>query len=79
MTRGGPSTTLVAIGLNMLLLALIVFGYWQSEGLQWAWVLVGVPIVIVTITYVRHWLRPPQVPSGEAQADSSAASSTRAR
>jgi hypothetical protein len=49
--------TVVAIGLNVLLLALIVYGYVQSETLRWAWVLVGVPILIVTLQYVRHWWR----------------------
>ena len=49
------SNTSVAIGLNILLLAMIGYGFVQSEDLRWAWVLVGVPIVIVTITYLRHW------------------------
>ena len=53
----GVSTTAVAIGLNILLLAMIVFGYTQSEDLRWAWILVGIPIVIVTATYVRHWFQ----------------------
>jgi hypothetical protein len=56
-SEGGASTTSVAILLNMLLLSMIVYGYLQSEELRWAWVLVGVPIVIVTITYVRHWFK----------------------
>ena len=53
-SEAGASTTSVAILLNILLLSMIVYGYLQSEDLRWAWVLVGVPIVIVTITYVRH-------------------------
>lgn len=53
----GASTTSVAILLNVLLLSMIVYGYLQSEDLRWAWVLVGVPIVSVTITYVRHWFK----------------------
>ena len=46
-----------AILLNLLLLAMIAYGYYQSETLHWAWVLVAIPIVVVTFTYVRHWLR----------------------
>ena len=49
----------MAIGLNFLLLAMIVYGYIQSTDLRWGWVLVGVPIVVVTIVYIRHWFRLP--------------------
>lgn len=52
----GGSTTLYAIGLNLLLLGMIAYGYRQSDDLRWAWVLVAIPIAIVTATYIRHWL-----------------------
>ena len=41
----------------MLLLVLIAYGYYQSEDYRWAWVLVGVPIAIVTLRYVRHLVK----------------------
>jgi hypothetical protein len=58
----------VAIGLNFLLLAMIVYGYIQSTDLRWGWVLVGVPIVVVNIVYIRHWFTLPDegaTPAGD--------------
>ena len=49
--------TVIGICLNLLLLALIVYGYCQSEDYRWAWVLVGLPIAIVTLRYARHVLK----------------------
>ena len=49
--------TSIAIGLNVVLLAMIAYGYEQSEDYRWAWALVAVPIVVVTATYVKHWFR----------------------
>ena len=46
--------TAIGVGLNLLLLGMIGYGYWQSEGLRWAWVLVGVPIGVVTLRYAWH-------------------------
>ena len=48
------STTMTAILLNLLLLAMIAYGYIQY---MLAWVLVAVPIIVVTATYFRHWLK----------------------
>jgi hypothetical protein len=49
--------TAIGVGLNLLLLSMICYGYWQSEDLQWAWVLVGIPIAVVTIRYAWHLIR----------------------
>ena len=49
--------TVIGICLNLLLLALIAYGYSRSEDYRWAWVLVGVPIAIVTLRYARHLLK----------------------
>ena len=49
--------TAIGVCLNLLLLALIAYGYARSEDYQWAWVLVGVPIAIVTLRYARHLLK----------------------
>ena len=49
--------TAVGIGLNLLLLALIGYGYWRSDDWKSGWLLVGVPIAIVTIRYTRHLLK----------------------
>lgn len=56
-SKAGVSTTAFAIGLNVLLLAMLAYGYTQSKDLRWAWVLVAIPIAAVTVTYIRHWLR----------------------
>ncbi len=48
--------TAVGIGLNLLLLTLIGYGYWRSDDWKSGWVLVGVPIAVVTIRYARHLL-----------------------
>ena len=48
--------TVIGICLNLLLLALIGYGYRQSEDYRWAWVLVGVPIGVVTLRYAWHAL-----------------------
>ena len=49
--------TVIGICLNLLLLALIAYGYSRSEDYRWAWVLVGVPIAIVTLRYALHLLK----------------------
>jgi hypothetical protein len=46
--------TAIGIALNVALLALIAYGFRQSDDYRWAWLLVAVPIVIVTLTYARH-------------------------
>jgi tellurite resistance protein TehA-like permease len=46
--------TAIGIALNLTLLALIAYGFWQSEDYRWAWLLVAVPILVVTLTYARH-------------------------
>ena len=48
--------TVIGICLNLLLLALIAYGYSRSEDYPWAWVLVGVPIAVVTLRYAWHLL-----------------------
>jgi len=55
--RTGGRYTLSAIGLNVLLLAMIAYGYVQSRDLKWAWIAVAVPIAVVTVTYIRHWFK----------------------
>ena len=42
--------------MNLLLLAMISYGYWQSEDYKWAWVLVFIPIAVVTLRYAWHLL-----------------------
>lgn len=49
--------TVIGVCLNLLLLILIAYGYVRSEDYKWAWVLVGVPIAIVTLRYARHLLK----------------------
>ncbi|HJN45654.1 MAG: hypothetical protein CL477_19775 [Acidobacteria bacterium] len=49
--------TAIGVGLNLVLLSMIGYGYWQSEDLQWAWVLVGIPIAVVTLRYAWHLIR----------------------
>ena len=49
--------TAIGVCLNLLLLALIAYGYSRSEDYRWAWVLVGVPIAIVTLRYAWHLLK----------------------
>jgi len=46
--------TAIGVALNLLLLLMIAYGYWQSEGFKWAWVLVGIPIGVVTLRYAWH-------------------------
>ncbi len=48
--------TAIGVCLNLLLLALIGYGYAGSEDYKWAWVLVGVPIAVVTLRYAWHLL-----------------------
>ena len=48
--------TAIGVCLNLLLLGLIAYGYTRSEDYKWAWVLVGVPIAVVTLRYARHLL-----------------------
>ena len=48
--------TAIGVCLNLLLLALIAYGYARSEDYQWAWVLVGIPIAVVTLRYAWHLL-----------------------
>jgi hypothetical protein len=55
--KTGGRYTATAIGLNVLLLAMIVYGYTESRDLKWAWILVGIPIAVVTLTYIRHWFK----------------------
>ena len=50
--------TAIGICLNLVLLALIAYGYFRSEDYKWAWVLVGVPIAVVTVRYTWHLLKP---------------------
>ena len=69
-----PATKHTAIGvcLNLLLLTMIGYGYWQSEGLRWAWVLVGVPIGVVTLRYAWHLVSAsPSSPTTDADGISS--------
>ena len=40
-----------------LRVAMIGYGYWRSEDWKWTWVLVGIPITIVTLRYAWHLLR----------------------
>ncbi len=49
--------TVIGVCLNLLLLALIGYGYARSEDYKWAWVLVGIPIAIVTLRYAWHLLK----------------------
>ena len=49
--------TAIGVCLNLLLLALIGYGYAQSANYKWAWVLVGVPIGVVTLRYAWHLLK----------------------
>lgn len=54
----GPNKhTAIGVGLNLLLLALITYGFVQSDDWKWAWGLVAVPIFIVTLVYARHLRR----------------------
>ena len=46
--------TAIGVALNLLLLLMIAYGYWQSEDFKWAWVLVGIPIGVVTLRYAWH-------------------------
>ncbi len=55
--KTGGTYTLTAIGLNLLLLAMIAYGYSSSRDLKWAWILVALPIAYVTLVYIRHWVR----------------------
>lgn len=55
--KTGGRYTVTAIGLNLLLLAMIAYGYSESRDLKWAWIMVGVPIAFVTVTYIRHWFK----------------------
>ncbi len=55
--KTGGRYTATAIGLNFLLLAMIAYGYSESRDLKWAWIMVGLPIAVVTITYIRHWFK----------------------
>jgi hypothetical protein len=55
--KTGGRYTLTAIGLNLLLLAMIAYGYVESRDLKWAWITVAVPIAVVTVTYIRHWFK----------------------
>jgi hypothetical protein len=55
--KTGGRYTVTAIGLNVLLLAMIAYGYSESRDLKWAWIMVGIPIAVVTITYIRHWFK----------------------
>ena len=48
---------MIGICLNVLLLALIAYGYSRSEDYPWAWLLVGAPITIVTLRYAWHLLK----------------------
>jgi tellurite resistance protein TehA-like permease len=48
--------TAIGVCLNLLLLAMISYGYWQSEDYKWAWVLVFIPIAVVTLRYAWHLL-----------------------
>ena len=48
--------TAIGVCLNLLLLALIAYGYAQSDDYKWAWLLVGAPIAIVTLRYAWHLL-----------------------
>jgi hypothetical protein len=53
--RAAPTRhTAIGVGLNVLLLAMIAYGFWQSDEWRWAWALVALPIIVVTITYARH-------------------------
>ena len=49
--------TAVGVGLNLLLLVAIGYGYWQSEDWKGAWIMVGVPIAVVTVQYAWHLVR----------------------
>ena len=55
--KTGGAYTASAIGLNLVLLAMIAYGYTQSNDLKWAWIMVGIPIAYVTVVYIRHWLK----------------------
>lgn len=55
--KTGGTYTLSAIGLNLLLLAMIAYGYSQSHDLKWAWIAVALPIAYVTLVYIHHWLK----------------------
>ena len=46
--------TAIGVALNLLLLFMIAYGYWQSEDFKCAWVLVGIPIAAVTLRYAWH-------------------------
>ena len=46
--------TAIGVALNLLLLFMIAYGYWRSEDFKWAWVLVGIPIAVVTLRYAWH-------------------------
>ena len=46
--------TAIGVGLNLLLLGMISYGYVQSEDYKWAWVLVFIPIAVVTLRYAWH-------------------------
>jgi hypothetical protein len=46
--------TRIGIWLNLLLLGLIAYGFLQSDRWRWAWLLVAIPIALVTLNYVRH-------------------------
>jgi hypothetical protein len=46
--------TAIGVCLNLLLLAMISYGYVQSEDYRWAWVLVFIPISVVTLRYAWH-------------------------
>ena len=48
--------TAVGVCLNLVLLGLISYGYARSEDYKWAWVLVAVPIAVVTLRYAWHLL-----------------------
>jgi hypothetical protein len=36
---------------------MIGYGYWQSDDWKWTWVLVGIPITVVTLRYAWHLMR----------------------
>ena len=49
--------TAIGVGLNLLLLTMIAYGYWRSDDWKWTWVLVGIPITVVTLRYAWHLVR----------------------
>ncbi len=48
--------TAIGVCLNLLLMGLIAYGYVRSETYKWAWLLVAVPIAVVTLRYAWHLL-----------------------